>query len=107
MSTALLRNLPRFHSIRNASINRASAQWGSLNEIVQVQEFIPIPLDDCVLDFHVLEEIEREGRRLVRLLLVAAQTFMTQQVVAAVTAAKLSSPAPSSWSRSAARARRS
>ena len=55
----------------------------------QVQEFIPIPLDDCVLDFHVLEEIEREGRRLVRLLLVAAQKLMTQQLLRAVTAAKL------------------
>jgi type IV pilus assembly protein PilM len=55
----------------------------------QVQEFIPIPLDDCVLDFHVLEEIEREGRRLVRLLLVAAQKLMTQQLVAAVKAARL------------------
>jgi len=55
----------------------------------QVQEFIPIPLDDCVLDFHVLEEIERDGRRMVRLLLVAAQKHMTQQIVEAVDSAGL------------------
>lgn len=55
----------------------------------QVQEFIPIPLDDCVLDFHVLEEFERDQRRMVRLLLVAAQKDMTRQIVRAVEGAKL------------------
>lgn len=55
----------------------------------QVQEFVPIPLDEAVLDFHVLEEFEREGRRMVRILLVAAQKAMIQQIVQAAEAAKL------------------
>ncbi len=55
----------------------------------QVQEFVPIPLDDAVLDFHVLEDFEREGRRMVRLLLVAAQKAMIQQIVQAAEGARL------------------
>jgi type IV pilus assembly protein PilM len=55
----------------------------------QVQEFVPIPLEDAILDFHVLEEIEREGRRMLRILLVVAQKPMIEQMVAAVEAAKL------------------
>lgn len=55
----------------------------------QVQEFVPIPLEEAVLDFHVLEEFEREGRRMVRILLVAAQKGMIQQIVQAAEAAKL------------------
>jgi type IV pilus assembly protein PilM len=55
----------------------------------QVQEFVPIPLEEAVLDFHVLEEFEREGRRMVRILLVAAQKAMIQQIVEAAEAAKL------------------
>jgi type IV pilus assembly protein PilM len=42
-----------------------------------------------VLDFHQLEEFEKEGRRMVRLLMVAAQKVMIQQLVASVEAAKL------------------
>jgi type IV pilus assembly protein PilM len=55
----------------------------------QVQEFVPIPVEEAVLDYHVLEEFEREGRRMVRILLVAAQKTMIQQIVAAAEAAKL------------------
>jgi type IV pilus assembly protein PilM len=55
----------------------------------QVQEFVPIPVEEAVLDFHVLEEFEREGRRMVRILLVAAQKGMIQQIVHAAEAAKL------------------
>jgi type IV pilus assembly protein PilM len=55
----------------------------------QVQEFVPIPVEEAVLDFHVLEEFEREGRRMVRILLVAAQKGMIQQIVQAAEAAKL------------------
>jgi type IV pilus assembly protein PilM len=55
----------------------------------QVQEFVPIPMEEAVLDFHVLEEFEREGRRMVRILLVAAQKAMIQQIVQAAEAAKL------------------
>ena len=55
----------------------------------QVQEYVPISLDEAVLDFHILEEFEREGRRMLRLLVVAAQKIMIQQIVAAVEAARL------------------
>jgi type IV pilus assembly protein PilM len=55
----------------------------------QVQEYVPIPLDDAVLDYCVLEEFEREGRRMVRLLIVAAQRVMIGQLVQTVEAAKL------------------
>src|SRR5881409_960329 len=55
----------------------------------QVQEFVPIPVEEAVLDFHILEEFEREGRRMVRLLLVAAQKTMIQQIVQAAEAARL------------------
>jgi type IV pilus assembly protein PilM len=56
----------------------------------QIQEFVPIPLDQAVLDFHVLEEFEREGRRMLRLLLVVAQKAMIDRMVEAVVSAKLS-----------------
>jgi type IV pilus assembly protein PilM len=55
----------------------------------QVQEFVPIPLDEAVIDFHTLEEFEKEGRKMLRLLLVAAQKEMIQDMVRAVEAAKL------------------
>src|SRR5947208_1681150 len=55
----------------------------------QVQEFVPIPVEEAVLDFHILEEFEREGRRMVRLLLMAAQKTMIQQIVQAAEAARL------------------
>jgi type IV pilus assembly protein PilM len=55
----------------------------------QVQEFVPIPVEEAVLDFHILEEFEREDRRMVRILLVAAQKSMIQQIVAAAEMAKL------------------
>src|ERR671922_51297 len=55
----------------------------------QVQEFIPMPVDEAVLDFHVIEETEIEGRQMVRLLLVAAQKAMVDTLVAAATSAKL------------------
>src|SRR3970282_1284863 len=40
----------------------------------QVQEFIPISVEDAVLDFDPLGEFEQEGRRMLRILLVAGQT---------------------------------
>lgn len=43
----------------------------------QVQEFIPIPIDEAILDFQVLEEfLGEKGERMMRLLLVAAQREM-------------------------------
>jgi type IV pilus assembly protein PilM len=55
----------------------------------QVQEFIPMPVDEAVLDYHLIEEIEVEGRPMIRLLLVAAQKAMVETLVAAATGAKL------------------
>jgi type IV pilus assembly protein PilM len=55
----------------------------------QVQEFIPMPVDEAVLDYHRIEEIEIDGRQMLRLLLVAAQKAMVDALVAAATNAKL------------------
>jgi type IV pilus assembly protein PilM len=55
----------------------------------QVQEFIPMPVDEAVLDYHLIEEIEIEGRPRIRLLLVAAQKAMVDTLVAAATGAKV------------------
>ena len=56
---------------------------------LQVQEFIPMSADEAVLDYDLLGEFEHEGRRMLRLLLVAAQRAMVDQLVEAVLAAKL------------------
>jgi type IV pilus assembly protein PilM len=55
----------------------------------QVQEFIPLSVDEAVLDFDPVGEFEQEGRRMLRLLLVAAQKVMVSEAVAAVQAARL------------------
>jgi type IV pilus assembly protein PilM len=55
----------------------------------QVQEFIPLPVDEAILDFDVIEEFTEEGRKLLRLLLVAAQRDMVGGLVNAASAAKL------------------
>jgi type IV pilus assembly protein PilM len=55
----------------------------------QVQEFIPMPVDDAVLDYHVIEELEVDGRQMLRLLLVAAQKAMVDTLVTSATNAKL------------------
>ncbi|HEX4941231.1 MAG TPA: type IV pilus assembly protein PilM [Actinomycetota bacterium] len=55
----------------------------------QVQEFIPMPVDEAVLDYHLIEELEVEGRQMLRLLLVAAQKAMVDTLVTSATNAKL------------------
>jgi type IV pilus assembly protein PilM len=55
----------------------------------QVQEHVPIPIEEAVLDYQTVEEFEQDGRRMVRLLLVAAQRSMVLRLVEAVEAAKL------------------
>src|SRR6266567_967315 len=55
----------------------------------QVQEFLPIRLEDAVVDFNTLEDLERDGSRMVRLLLVAAQRDMIDQIVEAAARARL------------------
>lgn len=57
---------------------------------LQVQEVIPIPLEQAILDFHTLEHFEAEdGQRMSRLLLVAAQRQMVEAFVDVVRRAKL------------------
>jgi type IV pilus assembly protein PilM len=55
----------------------------------QVQDQIPIPVDDAVLDYDVLEEIEQDGAKMLRLLVVAAQRDMVNRMVDAVARAKI------------------
>ncbi|MBI4259526.1 MAG: pilus assembly protein PilM, partial [Actinobacteria bacterium] len=55
----------------------------------QVQEFIPIAVEDAVLDFDPLEEFEQEGRRMIRVLLVAAQRAMVNALVQTAETARL------------------
>jgi type IV pilus assembly protein PilM len=47
----------------------------------QVQDYIPMPVEHAVLDFHPLEEVEDEGNRLLRGLLVAASREMVLNAV--------------------------
>jgi len=55
----------------------------------QVQEFIPMASDDAVLDFDPLGEMNQGGRRMMRILLVAAHRPMVNALVEAALAAKL------------------
>src|SRR5687768_16061516 len=54
----------------------------------QVQDYIPIPLDQAILDFHVLERVDGEdGEPVVRILLAAAPRETVNALLAAVDAA--------------------
>ena len=55
----------------------------------QVQEFIPMATDEAVLDFDPLGELDQGGRRMQRILLVAAHKDMINALVEAALAAKL------------------
>jgi type IV pilus assembly protein PilM len=55
----------------------------------QVQELIPIPIEDAVLDYDVLDEFEQEGAKMQRLLVVAAQREMVDRLIGAAVAAKV------------------
>lgn len=55
----------------------------------QVQEFIPMAADEAVLDFDPLGEMDQGGRRMQRILLVAAHKAMVNALVEAVLGAKL------------------
>jgi type IV pilus assembly protein PilM len=55
----------------------------------QVQEFIPMASDEAVLDFDPLGEMDQGGRRMVRILLVAAHKPMVNALVEAALAARL------------------
>ncbi|MEZ0163696.1 type IV pilus assembly protein PilM [Kineococcus sp. LSe6-4] len=56
---------------------------------LQVQDFLPMPVEETVLDFHVTEELHEEGRRGLRGLLVAASRDMVMSNVQAAEAAGL------------------
>ena len=56
----------------------------------QAQELIPIPLEEAVLDYQVLERfISDEGDEMLRVLIVAAQRGMVEGLITAVTGAGL------------------
>jgi type IV pilus assembly protein PilM len=56
----------------------------------QAQDLIPIPIEDAILDFQVLERIPRPEGNMVRILLVAAQRGMVESLLAAVEGGGLS-----------------
>ncbi|WP_432547102.1 type IV pilus assembly protein PilM [Kineococcus sp. SYSU DK004] len=66
---------------------RASELKASLP--LQVQDYLPMAVADSVIDFHVTEEVNDGGPRLLRGLLVAASREMVMSNVAAVEAAGL------------------
>ncbi|HWB70871.1 MAG TPA: type IV pilus assembly protein PilM [Egibacteraceae bacterium] len=56
----------------------------------QVQDAIPIPVEQAILDFHVLDTLETgEGQRISRIMLVAAQRQMIDAVLDVVGRARL------------------
>lgn len=56
----------------------------------QVQDFIPMPVEEAILDFHPLEEFTSDsGTRMMRVLLVAASRDMVNGMLEAVTKAGL------------------
>lgn len=55
----------------------------------QVQEFIPMSADEAILDFDPLGEMDQGGRRMERILLVAAHKGMVNALVEAALGAKL------------------
>lgn len=56
----------------------------------QAQELIPIPIDEAVLDFQILQHVDGpEGERVARLLIAAAQQDMVRTMLAAVQAGGL------------------
>jgi type IV pilus assembly protein PilM len=58
---------------------------------IQVQDFLPIPVDQAVLDFHPVEEVVTEdGTRMLRVLLVAATRDMVMSALTATQKAGLS-----------------
>ena len=56
----------------------------------QVQDYVPMPVDQAILDFHPLEEFTNEsGGRMLRVLLVAAARDMVENAIDAITGAGL------------------
>ena len=60
----------------------------------QVQDYIPIPVEQAILDYHPLEElVDGSGARMLRVLLVAASRDMVSSILGAVTGAGLKATA--------------
>jgi type IV pilus assembly protein PilM len=56
----------------------------------QVQDYVPMPVDQAILDFHPLEEFTNEsGGRMLRVLLVAAARDMVETAIEAINGAGL------------------
>ena len=55
----------------------------------QVQDFVPMPIEQAILDFHPVEEFNADGRRMLRVLLVAAAREMVFGALDAVKKAGL------------------
>jgi type IV pilus assembly protein PilM len=56
----------------------------------QVQDFVPMPIEQAILDFHPVEEFTADGRRMLRVLLVAASRDMVLGALEAVRKSGLS-----------------
>jgi type IV pilus assembly protein PilM len=76
-------------------VRQVDLPWLPVNELrkslsFQVQDFIPMPVEQAILDFHPLEEFTNEaGGRMLRVLLVAAARDMVGSAVEAVEKAGL------------------
>lgn len=76
-------------------VRQVDLPWLSPSEMrkslpFQVQDFIPIPVEQAILDFHPLEEFTNDsGGRMLRMLLVAADRDMVQASLEAVQLAGL------------------
>jgi type IV pilus assembly protein PilM len=75
--------------VREVSVPALPAKEMRQSLPFQVQELIPIPVEDAVLDYDVLDEFEQEGARMQRLLVVAAQRDMVDRLMGAASAAKV------------------
>jgi type IV pilus assembly protein PilM len=76
-------------------VRQVDLPWMPADELrksldLQVQDFLPIPVDQAVLDFHPVEElVTDEGTRMMRVLLVAAARDMVMTALAAAQKAGL------------------
>jgi type IV pilus assembly protein PilM len=76
-------------------VRQVDLPWMSAEELrkslaLQVQDFIPIPVEQAILDFYPLEEVtDGSGNRTLRVLLVAASRDMVQSALDAVKKAGL------------------
>jgi type IV pilus assembly protein PilM len=76
-------------------VRQVDLPWLPMNELkkalaFQVQDFVPMPIEQAILDFHPLEEFTNDsGARMMRVLLVAAAREMVTSTLEAVQKAGL------------------